>query len=73
MSLVGWTNFYSVLTVGGGPAVGGSTLINGLTYGRGSASINDLWHNSGNHGWDWASMLRYLEKVSPPHTNMYIS
>ncbi|KAK0856662.1 hypothetical protein LTR87_017904 [Friedmanniomyces endolithicus] len=42
--------------------VGGSTLINGLTYGRGSSSIYNLWQDLGNDGWDWESVLPYFEK-----------
>ncbi|KAK5710951.1 hypothetical protein LTR15_012745 [Elasticomyces elasticus] len=45
-----------------GRGVGGSTLINGLTYGRGSSSVYDLWQDLGNDGWDWNSVLPYFEK-----------
>ncbi|KAK3629309.1 hypothetical protein LTR56_013032 [Elasticomyces elasticus] len=45
-----------------GRGVGGSTLINGLTYGRGSSSVYDLWQDLGNNGWDWNSVLPYFEK-----------
>lgn len=44
--------------------MGGSTLINGLTYGRGSSSIYDLWQEMGNEGWNWDSVLPYFERVS---------
>ncbi|KAK5709469.1 hypothetical protein LTR17_019744 [Elasticomyces elasticus] len=46
----------------GGRGVGGSTLVNGLTYGRCSSSIYDLWQDLGNEGWDWDSVLPYFEK-----------
>ncbi|KAK4898335.1 hypothetical protein LTR49_027817 [Elasticomyces elasticus] len=46
----------------GGRGVGGSTLINGLTYGRGSSSIYNLWQDMGNDGWDWETVLPYFEK-----------
>ncbi|KAK1032034.1 hypothetical protein LTR74_018956, partial [Friedmanniomyces endolithicus] len=46
-----------------GRGVGGSTLVNGLTYGRGSSSIYNLWQDLGNEGWDWDSVLPYFEKV----------
>ncbi|KAK0303168.1 hypothetical protein LTR82_017642 [Friedmanniomyces endolithicus] len=45
-----------------GRGVGGSTLVNGLTYGRGSSSIYNLWQDLGNEGWDWDSVLPYFEK-----------
>lgn len=51
------------LTDEGGRGVGGSTLVNGLTYGRGSSSIYDLWSSLGNNGWDWKSVLSYSVKV----------
>ncbi|KAK0822782.1 hypothetical protein LTR73_009045 [Friedmanniomyces endolithicus] len=47
-----------------GRGVGGSTLVNGLTYGRGSSSIYNLWQDLGNERWDWDSVLPYFESTS---------
>ncbi|KAK5674172.1 hypothetical protein LTS10_013069 [Elasticomyces elasticus] len=51
-----------MLMSSGGRGVGGSTLINGLTYGRGSSSVYNLWQDMGNDGWDWETVLPYFEK-----------
>lgn len=48
----------------GGRCLGGSSEINGLTYGRGSSSIYDLWQSLGNSGWGWADVFPYFKKVS---------
>ncbi|ODQ53304.1 GMC oxidoreductase [Saitoella complicata NRRL Y-17804] len=45
-----------------GRGVGGSTLLNGLLYGRGSATIYNLWASLGNVGWDWKSVFPYFRK-----------
>ncbi|EON66192.1 hypothetical protein W97_05585 [Coniosporium apollinis CBS 100218] len=45
-----------------GRGVGGSTVINGLTYGRGSASIYDLWESLGNEGWSWTDVFPFFQK-----------
>ncbi|KAJ9641333.1 hypothetical protein H2199_005303 [Coniosporium tulheliwenetii] len=45
-----------------GRGVGGSTVINGLTYGRGSASIYDLWESLGNAGWSWSDVFPFFQK-----------
>ncbi|KAL1581798.1 hypothetical protein WHR41_09478 [Cladosporium halotolerans] len=50
-----------------GRGVGGSTLINGLTYGRGSRSVYDLWQDMGNDDWDWDSILPLFQKSTSFH------
>ncbi|KAF4629188.1 hypothetical protein G7Y89_g8962 [Cudoniella acicularis] len=55
-----------------GRSLGGSTAINGLAYGRGSASVFDLWEKMGNPGWGWDCVFPYFKKSStfnPSKTN----
>lgn len=49
-----------------GRCLGGSTAINGLTYGRGSSSLYDGWEALGNRGWSWDDVFPYFVKVSSP-------
>ncbi|KAI1113805.1 GMC oxidoreductase-domain-containing protein [Nemania sp. NC0429] len=46
-----------------GRAVGGSTIMNGLCWTRGSAADYDAWRNLGNPGWGWTDLLPYFLKV----------
>ena len=41
------------ITYNRGRCLGGSSSINGLSYGRGSSSVYDLWESLGNPGWSW--------------------
>ncbi|KAI1100681.1 putative GMC oxidoreductase [Jackrogersella minutella] len=55
-----------------GKAVGGSTIINGLVWTRGSAANFDAWERLGNPGWGWSNLLIYFkksEKYSMPSNN----
>jgi choline dehydrogenase-like flavoprotein len=51
------------LTYNRGRCLGGSSVINGLTYGRGSSSLYDLWEGLGNGGWRWDELLPFFRKV----------
>lgn len=51
------------ITYNRGRCLGGSSAINGLTYGRGSASVYDLWAALGNSGWSWNDVFQYFVKV----------
>jgi choline dehydrogenase-like flavoprotein len=42
-----------------GKGVGGSTLINGMTYVRAEKSQIDAWEELGNAGWNWQSLEEY--------------
>lgn len=42
-----------------GKGVGGSTLINGMTYVRAEKSQIDAWEELGNEGWNWESLDKY--------------
>ncbi|KAI1209556.1 GMC oxidoreductase [Annulohypoxylon truncatum] len=45
-----------------GKVVGGSTIVNGLVWTRGSAADFDAWEDLGNPGWGWADLLPYFKK-----------
>jgi choline dehydrogenase-like flavoprotein len=51
------------LTYNRGRCLGGSSAVNGLTYGRGSSSLYDLWETLGNAGWGWDGVLPFFKKV----------
>ena len=52
------------ITYDRGRCLGGSSAINGLTYGRGSASVYNLWASLGNPGWSWDDVYPLFIKVS---------
>jgi choline dehydrogenase len=54
------------ISYSGGRCLGGSSAINGLTYGRGSSSLYDLWESLGNSGWSWSDVFPLFVKVSGP-------
>ncbi|KAF5657072.1 GMC oxidoreductase [Fusarium heterosporum] len=45
-----------------GKAVGGSSILNGLCWSRGSVSDYDGWERLGNKGWSWNHLLPYFKK-----------
>ncbi|KAI0161785.1 putative GMC oxidoreductase [Hypoxylon sp. FL1284] len=45
-----------------GQVVGGSTIVNGLVWTRGSVADFDAWERLGNPGWGWSDLLPYFEK-----------
>lgn len=47
-----------------GKVVGGSSIINGLCWTRGSQDDIDAWETLGNPGWSWDGLLPYFLKVS---------
>jgi choline dehydrogenase len=47
-----------------GRALGGSSVTNGLYYGRGSSSIYDKWVELGNPGWGWNETYPLFIKVT---------
>ncbi|KAK2597421.1 hypothetical protein QQS21_005969 [Conoideocrella luteorostrata] len=58
-----------VIPFNAGKGVGGTSLINGMTYIRGDKAQFDAWEALGNAGWNWETMLKYykkLEKIFPP-------
>lgn len=60
------TYFLAYLLHAGARAVGGTSTINGLLYGRGSSGLYDNWEAIGNPGWDWNSVFPYFVKVGMP-------
>ncbi|KAI0012979.1 hypothetical protein F4779DRAFT_643094 [Xylariaceae sp. FL0662B] len=63
-------------TVIQGKAVGGSTIINGLCWNRGSVADFDAWEHLGNPGWGWSDLLPYFqksEKYSTQHNETMLS
>lgn len=53
-----------------GRCLGGSSVTNGLFYGRGSASVFDDWVRLGNPGWGWDDLYPLAIKgthFNPPH------
>ncbi|KAK9441554.1 glucose oxidase [Metarhizium brunneum] len=52
-----------VITFDAGKGIGGTSLINGMTYIRGDKAQFDAWEQLGNPGWNWAAMFKYYKKV----------
>ncbi|TQS33936.1 hypothetical protein Golomagni_05704, partial [Golovinomyces magnicellulatus] len=46
-----------------GRGIGGTSLMNGMTYIRGDKAQFDAWEKLGNPGWNWNNLLPYYEKV----------
>ncbi|KAF2246195.1 GMC oxidoreductase [Trematosphaeria pertusa] len=52
-----------------GKGLGGTTLINGMTYLRAEKTQIDAWEEMGNEGWNWDSLFEYYrgqEHFQPP-------
>ncbi|PTB72420.1 GMC oxidoreductase [Trichoderma longibrachiatum ATCC 18648] len=52
-----------VLEYDAGRGIGGTSLINGMTYIRGDKAQFDAWEQLGNPGWNWTTMLKYFKQV----------
>ncbi|EHK19553.1 uncharacterized protein TRIVIDRAFT_46709 [Trichoderma virens Gv29-8] len=53
-----------VLTYDAGKGIGGTSLINGMTYIRGDRAEFDAWEElNPASGWNWDTMLQYYKKV----------
>jgi choline dehydrogenase len=59
------------LTWAAGRALGGSSSINGMVFGRGLPADYAAWEAAGNPGWGWRDMLPAFKKLEtwtgPPH------
>jgi choline dehydrogenase len=51
------------LTWAAGRALGGSSSINGMVYGRGLPADYARWVDAGNPGWGWDDMLPYFRRM----------
>ncbi|KAJ4159338.1 uncharacterized protein LMH87_008243 [Akanthomyces muscarius] len=51
------------LTFLSGRGIGGTSLINGMTYIRGDVPEFDSWEQLGNKGWNWETMSKYYKKL----------
>ncbi len=51
------------LTWAAGRAIGGSSSINGMVYGRGLPADYDRWVAAGNPGWGWNDMLPWFKHL----------
>ncbi|OAA53697.1 GMC oxidoreductase [Cordyceps fumosorosea ARSEF 2679] len=51
------------LTFYSGRGIGGTSLINGMTYIRGDATEFDSWEKLGNKGWNWETMMKYYKTL----------
>lgn len=52
-----------LLNISGGRALGGSSVTNGLFYGRGSKHVYEKWTELGNSGWGWNDTYPLFVKV----------
>ncbi len=50
-----------------GKGLGGSSLINGMVYIRGTASDYDRWHQRGLNGWSYRDVLPYFRRSAAAH------
>ncbi|OAR01116.1 hypothetical protein LLEC1_06665 [Akanthomyces lecanii] len=51
------------LTFLSGRGIGGTSLINGMTYIRGDVPEFDSWEQLGNKGWNWETMSKFYKKL----------
>ncbi len=52
-----------VIAIPQGKVVGGSSVLNGMCFDRGSAADYDAWGDLGNPGWNFKALLPYFKKV----------
>ena len=55
-----------------GKVMGGSSVLNYMVYVRGNRLDYEQWHNNGNYGWDFETVLHYFKK-SEDNRNPYIA
>ncbi|KAL9112594.1 MAG: hypothetical protein Q9227_003165 [Pyrenula ochraceoflavens] len=52
-----------------GRCLGGSSVINGMAYVRGSSALYNRWEELGNQGWSWNDVYPYFQKVKTRQNN----
>ena len=52
--------------------MGGSSVLNYMLYVRGNRLDYERWHQNGNYGWDFETVLHYFKK-SEDNRNPYIA
>lgn len=57
------------ITTAAGKVIGGSSVLNGMVFNRGSKADYDRWEKLGNPGWNFDALLPYFKKsehFTPP-------
>ena len=56
-------SMFQSINIPQGKSMGGSSMLNGMMFARGSPRDYDNWADMGNKGWDYQSVLPYFKKL----------